>query len=156
MYKFEETIKKYHDAGIVFIDTDLADKDKEYRHPVIRINDDYYITSQMDEQDNFLYALSIHCSNCKKYINLTLDYRCRCSVKELSDFINNFDKYKDEIDRKIQKLELISKLEDELDAISKNYRWLDLASIKTDYDNSEKLAKLKDTLDYIYSEIEAK
>ena len=150
----KETIKKYQDAGIVFIDTDLTDKDKEYRHPVIRINDDYYITSQMDEQDNFLYALSIHRSNCKKYINITLN--SMSSAEQLSEFIDNFDKYKDIIDRKIKKLEFISKLEDELADISRCSRRLDLSDIKVDSDRLEEHAKLKNILDYIYSEKDAK
>lgn len=154
MYKFEETIKKYQNAGIVFIDADLANRDKEYRHPVIRINDDYYITSQMDGQDNFLYALSIHRSNCKKYINITLN--SMSSAEQLSEFIDNFDKYKDIIDRKIKKLEFISKLEDELFDISRDCSEFDISEIKVDSDKLEEKVKLKDILDYIYSEMEAK
>lgn len=154
MYKFEETIKKYQDAGIVFYYTGLSDIGKEYRHPVIKINDEYHITAQMDSQDNFLYALSIQRLNCNAYINLALnDMR---SAKELGDFIENFDKYKDDIDKKFQKLELISKLEDELADILKDSRKFDLSDIKSDSDRLEEHAKLKNILDYIYSEKDAK
>lgn len=154
MYKFEQTIKKYQDAGIVFYYTGLSDIGNEYRHPVIRINDEYRITAQMDRQDNFLYALSIHRLNCNEYINLVLnDMR---SVRELNDFIENFDKYKDDIDKKFQKLEFISKLEDELVDISKYSRKFDLSDIKSDSDKLEEHTKLKNILEYIYSEKESK
>lgn len=132
----QDIIKKYTDIGIIIDSSSLEEKDDyEFFHPIIIVNDDYYIETQGDKTSEYLYGFYLAKKGINRTIRLDIDYD---SPEKIKQFIDNFDIYKKSIESKFNRLDYLSKLESKLrDKISE-------ISYFSKYEEDSKIEKEKE------------
>lgn len=111
-------VKDYLKAGINFIDWSIENLSNiGYIHPIIKINNEYSMETQGDDETNYLYGLQLYKNdnpNCK--INL---YEIS-GLEETLKFIKEFDKYQPIIESRFKHLNELNKIKEKLESYMRN------------------------------------